>query len=485
MYERLCATDLKLAVCPPSSSGNPRFDEERALRLSATQTESVSSFRPKSAANEQRRRQRRTRASATLANGPSRSLAPFRCVRRRRSSRAHSELRDSSGRVPVRVPTSREIAGPNRETRRIWRGRDGLADADVAGVSLLADASGILGHRPPRDFERPTERDRPKRGRRLAGGGTSYPESPGNEHALSRFPFRPPRIYSRRPRTSAHPPAPTLDVRSQILEQSAYLQQYHAAMAPFLGIQHPPVQSPRGNAEEEIALQALQHMKNVPPSSLAGNSNAAPGAVGTRTPQRTSATRGEGARARVPATRYRLARTRGVATRDETRAMPLASRTRASPRTHREGDSRVLFLFRADARFQSSDPPTFARRSRPRRFWSIAKNRRVLFSRIPPDRSRSLLTLETLEYPLEYPRRPPPGRSRSVQPLFGGFRPRARRARGVRQPWLALARLRQAPRVLEAQEEGGARERRRRLRHRALGDDVAGGERALRGGADA
>ena len=87
--------------------------------------------------------------------------------------------------------------------------------------------------------------------------------------------------------------------------------------------------------------------------------------------------------------------------------------------------------------------------------------------------------------PLEYPRRPPPGRGRSVQPLFGGFRPRARRARGVRQPWLALARLRQAPRVLEAQEEGGARERRRRLRHRALGDDVAGGERALRGGADA
>lgn len=55
--------------------------------------------------------------------------------------------------------------------------------------------------------------------------------------------------------------------------------------------------SPRGNAEEEIALQALQHMKNVPPSSLAGNANAASGAVGTRTPQRTSATRGEGARA--------------------------------------------------------------------------------------------------------------------------------------------------------------------------------------------
>lgn len=166
-----------------------------------------------------------------------------------------------------------------------------------------------------------------------------------NEHALSRFPFRPPRIYSRRPRTSAHPPAPTLDVRSQILEQSAYLQQYHAAMAPFLGIQHPPVQSPRGNAEEEIALQALQHMKNVPPSSLAGNSNAAPGAVGTRTPQRTSATRGEGARARVPATRYRLARTRGVATRDETRAVPLASRTRASPRTHRAKAIPVFFFF--------------------------------------------------------------------------------------------------------------------------------------------
>jgi hypothetical protein len=69
------------------------------------------------------------------------------------------------------------------------------------------------------------------------------------------------------------------------------------ALAPFLGIQPPPVLSPRGNAEEEIALQALQHMKNVPPSSLAGNANAASGAVGTRTPQRTSATRGEGARA--------------------------------------------------------------------------------------------------------------------------------------------------------------------------------------------
>ena len=81
-----------------------------------------------------------------------------------------------------------------------------------------------------------------------------------------------------------------------MLEQNAYLQQYHMALAPFLGIQPPPVLSPRGNAEEEIALQALQHMKNVPPSSLAGNANAA-GAVGTRTPQRTSATRGEGARA--------------------------------------------------------------------------------------------------------------------------------------------------------------------------------------------
>ena len=173
-----------------------------------------------------------------------------------------------------------------------------------------------------------------------------------------------------------------------MLEHNAYLQQYHMALAPFLGIQLPPVLSPRGNAEEEIALQALQHMKNVPPSSLAGNANAAPGAVGTRTPQRTSATRGEGARARVPATRYRLARTRGVATRDETSALPLASRTRASPRTHRAKAIPVfLFLFLADARFQSSDPPTFARRSRPRRFWSIAKNRRVFFSRIPPDRS--------------------------------------------------------------------------------------------------
>ena len=329
----------------PSTRGNPRFDEERARASRPRKPRASLCFRPKSAANEQRRRQRRTRASATLANGPSRNRAPFHCVRRRRSSRAHSEHRDSSARVPVRVPTSREIAGPNRETRRIWRGRDGLADADVAGVSLLADASGILWHRPPRDSERPTERDRPKRGRRLAGGGTWHPESPGNEHALSRFPFRPPRIYSRRPRTSAHPPAPTLDVRSQILEQSAYLQQYHAAMAPFLGIQHPPVQSPRGNAEEEIALQALQHMKNVPPSSLAGNANAAPGAVGTRTPQRTSATRGEGARARVPATRYRLARTRGVATRDETRAVPLASRTRASPRTHRAKAIPVFFFF--------------------------------------------------------------------------------------------------------------------------------------------
>jgi hypothetical protein len=82
-----------------------------------------------------------------------------------------------------------------------------------------------------------------------------------------------------------------------MLEHNAYLQQYHMALAPFLGIQPPPVLSPRGNAEEEIALQALQHMKNVPPSSLAGNANAASGAVGTRTPQRTSATRGEGARA--------------------------------------------------------------------------------------------------------------------------------------------------------------------------------------------
>lgn len=307
-----------------------------------------------------------------------------------------------------------------------------------------------------------------------------------NEHALSRFPFRPPRIYSRRPRTSAHPPAPTLDVRSQILEQSAYLQQYHAAMAPFLGIQHPPVQSPRGNAEEEIALQALQHMKNVPPSSLPGNSNAAPGAVGTRTPQRTSATRGEGARARVPATRYRLARTRGVATRDETRAVPLASRTRASPRTHRAKAIPVFFFF--SGRTRDSNRRT-RRRSRAEvdRVDSGPSRKTVasFFRASLPIAPDPLLTLETLEYPLEYPRRPPPGRSRSVQPLFGGFRPRARRARGVRQPWLALARLRQAPRVLEAQEEGGARERRRRLRHRALGDDVAGGERALRGGADA
>ena len=89
-----------------------------------------------------------------------------------------------------------------------------------------------------------------------------------------------------------------------MLEQGAYMQQYHAALAPFLGIQTPPVPAPRGNAEEEIALQALQHMKSGPPSSLAGNADAASGAGGARRPQRTSATRREGVRARVPATRY-------------------------------------------------------------------------------------------------------------------------------------------------------------------------------------
>ena len=256
------------------------------------------------------------------------------------------------------------------------------------------------------------------------------------------------------------------------------------ALAPFLGIQPPPVLSPRGNAEEEIALQALQHMKNVPPSSLAGNANAASGAVGTRTPQRTSATRGEGARAHArDAIRGRSNPGRPGTRRDARDtarvedARPPRTRARVDDvvrsRQTRDSNRRTRRRSRAEVDRVDSGP---SRKTVASFFF---------FSRIPPDRSRSLLTLETLEYPLEYPRRPPPGRGRSVQPLFGGLRPRARRARGVRQPWLALARLRQAPRVLEAQEEGGARERRRRLRHRALGDDVSGGERALRGDGDA
>lgn len=78
---------------------------------------------------------------------------------------------------------------------------------------------------------------------------------------------------------------------------------------------------------------------------------------------------------------------RGGDTRRDARGAARVEDARLPSDPSREGDSRVPFLFLADARFQSSDPPTFARRSRPRRFWSIAKNRRVFFSRIPPDRS--------------------------------------------------------------------------------------------------
>ena len=85
-------------------------------------------FRPKSAANEQRIRQRRA-PNATLANGSSRSARAFRRTRQRRASRAHTAHRDRSAWVPVRVPTSRENAETNRETtpNLVWTGWDGPA----------------------------------------------------------------------------------------------------------------------------------------------------------------------------------------------------------------------------------------------------------------------------------------------------------------------------------------------------------------------
>lgn len=62
-------------------------------------------------------------------------------------------------------------------------------------------------------------------------------------------------------------------------------------------------------------------------------------------------------RARTPATRSEVARTRGSPARGETRATPLASRTRAPLGPERV---RRCCSFSADARFQSSDPPTRA-----------------------------------------------------------------------------------------------------------------------------
>ena len=108
---RLCATDLKLTVCLEQLE--IRDSTRTRLRLSAT-SESVSSFRPKSAANEQRRRQRRTRASATSRTG---LLGP-RAISLRATStffvRTPAPRQLGSG--PVRVPTSRECLTESRNT---------------------------------------------------------------------------------------------------------------------------------------------------------------------------------------------------------------------------------------------------------------------------------------------------------------------------------------------------------------------------------
>ena len=317
-----------------------------------------------------------------------------------------------SGRV--RVPTLREIAEPNRETRRIWRGRDGLADADDAGVPLLVDASGVHGHPPQRNHEQRAERDGPKRARRFAGGGASSTRVAGKTNSRFRVPFSLAANSSQRPRTSADPPAPTFDVRSQMLEQNAYLQQYHMALAPFLGIQPPPVLSPRGNAEEEIALQALQHMKNVPPSSLAGNANAAAGAVGTRTPQRTSATRGEGARAHArDAIRGRSNPGRPGTRRDARDAARVEDAR--PPRTR----ARSTMLFVLGRREIPIVGPADARRARRKNPASIPFPRIFIFfpqsrpsTHHPPRRARSSVSR---------PRSPVARRVRPLEPLFGGF----------------------------------------------------------------
>lgn len=56
------------------------------------------------------------------------------------------------------------------------------------------------------------------------------------------------------------------------MELNHTLHQYHlAALAPFLAMNaQVAAVSPRGNHEEELALQALHAMKNVAPSSIHG-----------------------------------------------------------------------------------------------------------------------------------------------------------------------------------------------------------------------
>jgi hypothetical protein len=215
------------------------------------------------------------------------------------------------------------------------------------------------------------------------------------------------------------------------------------ALAPFLGIQPPPVLSPRGNAEEEIALQALQHMKNVPPSSLAGNANAASGAVGTRTPQRTSATRGEGARAHArDAIRGRSNPGRPGTRRDARDAARVEDAR--PPRTRARVDDVVRSRQTRDSNRRTR------RRARPKKSASIPFPRIFLFF---PNRALRLTSSRPLlRFASPQPRRAARPTPRTPRRRF----PTTRTSRSRRSPTAARPRARTS----SATSSGSTRKRR-------------------------
>lgn len=157
----------------------------------------------------------------------------------------------------------------------IWT--NGCAHPDASRVPPVAEPRRFLvgGHfRWYRDnaFTPPRHDSRPKRTRNANQRGTSAHKSSrgkGNQRAFSReIPASHRIAFPHASRPTADRTVPTVYSYTQfhLLKHNPYLQQYHlAALAPFLTSQAQAAVSPRRDAEEELALLALQAMKHPSP----------------------------------------------------------------------------------------------------------------------------------------------------------------------------------------------------------------------------